>query len=198
MLFPVSPSPAESAKVQPRTSEQARLLQDMRLAAILTQACDAQQQQPASTCVKLQGFDDPQLAFSAKSTGQLLQSLAVFRTCSVKPLVQNADVLLAAAKKVVGQSLVTSVVHHTFFKHFCGGATLCLPSGLPAATNTASGMLLLNTSHAACTCMLMSSLGCTICRQMLVSRFPSLPWKLAMSSHTSVAVVSHLLPTQMT
>ncbi len=120
LLFPVSPSPAEAAKMRPRTSEQVRLLQDMQLAAVLAHASVAQQQ-PTSACVKLQGFDDPQVAFSAKSTGQLLQSLAVFRTCSVKPLVQNADVLLAAAKKVVGPAVVTSVVRHTFFKHFCGG-----------------------------------------------------------------------------
>ena len=120
LLFPVSPSPSESAKTQPCTSEQARLLQDMRLAAVLAHA-SVPQPQPASACIKLQGFDDPQVAFSAKSTGQLLQSLAVFRTCSVKPLVQNADVLLAAAKKVVGPAVVTSVVRHTFFKHFCGG-----------------------------------------------------------------------------
>lgn len=106
LLFPVSPSPSESAKTQPRTSEQVRLLQDMRLAAVLAHASVAQPQ-PASACIKLQGFDDPQVAFSAKSTGQLLQSLAVFRTCSVKPLVQNADVLLAAAKKVVGPTVVT-------------------------------------------------------------------------------------------
>lgn len=70
---------------------------------------------------KLQGFDDPQLAFSAKSTGQLVQSLAIFRACSVQPLVQNADVLLAAAKKVMGPAVVTSVVRHTLFKQFCGG-----------------------------------------------------------------------------
>ncbi|DBA95567.1 TPA: hypothetical protein ACH3X3_013417 [Trebouxia sp. C0006] len=120
LLFPVSPSPSESAKTQPCTSEQARLLQDMRLAAVLAHA-SVPQPHPASACIKLQGFDDPQVAFSAKSTGQLLQSLAVFRTCSVKPLVQNADVLLAAAKKVVGPTVVTSVVRHTFFKHFCGG-----------------------------------------------------------------------------
>ena len=110
----------------PRTSEQDRLLRDMRLAAVLAQAHVAEQRQPPSACLKLQGFDDPQVAFSAKSTGQLLQSLAVFRTCSVKPLVQNADVLLAAAKKVVGPAVVTSVVRHTFFKHFCGGEHGCL------------------------------------------------------------------------
>lgn len=115
--------------MQPSTSEQARLLRDMRLATALAQAHVAEQQQSAPACLKLRGFDDPQVAFSAKSTGQLLQSLAVFRTCSVKPLVQNADVLLAAAKRVVGPALVTSVVRHTFFKHFCGGEHVCLGCG---------------------------------------------------------------------
>ena len=129
LLFPIGPSLAESAKMQPSTSEQARLLRDMRLATALAQAHVAEQQQSAPACLKLRGFDDPQVAFSAKSTGQLLQSLAVFRTCSVKPLVQNADVLLAAAKRVVGPAVVTSVVRHTFFKHFCGGEHVRLGCG---------------------------------------------------------------------
>lgn len=119
LLFPSSASPTV-AQLQPRTSEQAKLMEDLRVTAALVQATAAHHQ-PASACAKLQGFDDPQVAFSAKSTGQLLQSLAIFRTCSVKPLVQNADILLSAAKRVVGPSLVTSVVRHTFFKHFCGG-----------------------------------------------------------------------------
>ena len=115
------PFPAAAAQLLPVTMEQARKQQEAQLTAALVQMAHCEQQQPVPSCCKLQGFDDPQLAFSAKSTGQLVQSLAVFRTCSVKPLVQNADVLLAAARKVVGPAVVTSVVRHTFFKHFCGG-----------------------------------------------------------------------------
>ena len=119
-----------SDKLQPVTTEQARRHQGLWLTAALKRMAVCEQQQATSSCCKLEGFDDPQLAFSAKSTGQLVQSLAIFRTCSVKPLVQNADVLLAAAKKVIGPTVVNSVVRHTFFKHFCGGELHCtyLPS----------------------------------------------------------------------
>lgn len=115
--------------MQPITTEQAKRQQEIQLTAALSCLADYEQQQTVPSCCKLEGFDDPQLAFSAKSTGQLVQSLAIFRTCSVKPLVQNAAVLLAAAKKVLGPAAVTSVVRHTFFKQFCGGkfwqAALC-------------------------------------------------------------------------
>ena len=56
----------------------------------------------------------------AKSTGQLLQSLAVFKACTIKPLVNNADTLLAASRQLA-PSLVDHAVKHTFFRHFCGG-----------------------------------------------------------------------------
>ncbi|KAL3143867.1 hypothetical protein ABBQ32_003688 [Trebouxia sp. C0010 RCD-2024] len=113
-LFPVGTARIQSCR--PDQTWRQRQVQDT---AALTHA--AELQPSASTPCQLQGFNDPQLAFSAKSTGQLMQSLAIFRACSVKPLVQNADVLLAAAKKVVGPAVVTSVVRHTFFKQFCGG-----------------------------------------------------------------------------
>lgn len=120
VLFPMN-----SGKIQPVATEQARRHQETQLTAALARMADCEHQQ-ATSCCKLEGFDDPQLAFIAKSTGQLVQSLAIFRTCSVKPLVQNADVLLAAAMKVVGPTVVTSIVRHTFFKQFCGGELHCI------------------------------------------------------------------------
>ena len=56
----------------------------------------------------------------AKSTGKLLQSLAVFKACSLKPLVDNADTIIRASRKVAAP-LVDSVVRATMFRHFCGG-----------------------------------------------------------------------------
>lgn len=79
------------------------------------------QQQTSCTPTGLKGFDDPQLAFSAKSTQQLLQSLAIFKACSIRPFVQHADTLLDTAVKLVGASFVTSVIRHSFYKQFCGG-----------------------------------------------------------------------------
>ena len=118
LLFPI-----DTAKLRCAAPDQARRQQDIQLTTGLSHAAECDEEQSAVSS-KLQGFDDPQVAFSAKSTRQLVQSLAIFRACSVQPLVQNADVLLAAAKKVVGPAVVTSVVRHTLFKQFCGGELL--------------------------------------------------------------------------
>ena len=56
----------------------------------------------------------------AKSTGKLIQSLAVFRACSLKPLVENADTIIRASRRVAAP-LVDSIVKATMFRHFCGG-----------------------------------------------------------------------------
>ena len=56
-----------------------------------------------------------------RSNVQILRSLAVFSACSIKPLVKNADSLLALAKRVLGTSLVHGIIRRTFFKHFCAG-----------------------------------------------------------------------------
>jgi hypothetical protein len=64
----------------------------------------------------------------AKSIGQLLQSLAVFSACSMKPLVRNANTLLSASRKVAAP-VVDYTVKQTFFRHFCGGE--CIQSIQP-------------------------------------------------------------------
>ena len=66
-------------------------------------------------------FDDPEAAFAAHSNTAILRSLAVFSVCSIKPLVKYADTCLRLAKRVVGPTLVNSIVKRTFFKHFCAG-----------------------------------------------------------------------------
>jgi proline dehydrogenase len=45
----------------------------------------------------------------------------VFRLCTFKPLVKNAKTLLDFSNKVLGKSLTSFVIKHTFFAHFCAG-----------------------------------------------------------------------------
>lgn len=66
-------------------------------------------------------FDDPKTAFEARSSWELLRSLAIFKLCTVKPFVVNADKLLATSKHIFGSTFVHSIVRHTFFKQFCAG-----------------------------------------------------------------------------
>ena len=119
------PAGLAPARVQHQSPAAVTML-DVQLANLKpTSLQQQQQQQPAScTSTELRGFDDPQIAFSAKSTQQLLQSLAIFKACSVKPLVQNADTLLAAANRLLGSTIVTSVIRHTLYNQFCGGEGL--------------------------------------------------------------------------
>jgi proline dehydrogenase len=69
-------------------------------------------------------FDDPQAAFKAKSTLDLLRTLFVFRVCRIQSLVQNADSLLALSKRVFGSTLTNTVVRATFYKQFVAGESL--------------------------------------------------------------------------
>jgi hypothetical protein len=76
---------------------------------------------PPGSGFPLPDFNDAEEAFHAKSTGQLMQSLAVFSACTSKPFVQNADKLLEVSKRILGVTLVKVAVKNTFFKHFCAG-----------------------------------------------------------------------------
>lgn len=41
--------------------------------------------------------------------------------CRIRPIVEHADTLLAVSKRVLGSTIVNSVVRHTFYKHFVAG-----------------------------------------------------------------------------
>jgi hypothetical protein len=69
----------------------------------------------------LPDFNDATAAFQAKSTKQLLQSLAVFTVCTSQPFIRNADRVFDISKRVFSGPLVISAVKATFFKHFCAG-----------------------------------------------------------------------------
>jgi proline dehydrogenase len=68
-------------------------------------------------------FYDTKVAYGSLPTSEILRALVVFHTCSIKPLVQNADTLLKRAYAVFGRGLTEAVVRHTFFRHFCAGET---------------------------------------------------------------------------
>jgi proline dehydrogenase len=66
-------------------------------------------------------FSDPQAAFKAKSTLDIMRSLLVFSCCKIRPLVAHADSVLAWSKKVFGSTLTNAVIRHTFYKQFVAG-----------------------------------------------------------------------------
>lgn len=66
-------------------------------------------------------FSNPEQAFTAKSTWELVRQLLVLRLCQVRPLVKNADRLLDVSNKILGQTVTMGVVKASFFKHFVAG-----------------------------------------------------------------------------
>ncbi len=58
----------------------------------------------------------------AKSTGDIMRSLLVFKACQVGPLVRNADALLRLSKRVLGTRLTNALLRPTFYKQFVAGA----------------------------------------------------------------------------
>ena len=47
----------------------------------------------------------------------------------MRPLVENADMLLKWSKRIFGKTIVNRIVKHTFFHQFCAGKALhTLPS----------------------------------------------------------------------
>ena len=66
-------------------------------------------------------FDDTRAVFASRSSLSLLHSLAVFRACTVRPLVSHAPALLAASRRVLGDGATAAVLRRTFFAHFCAG-----------------------------------------------------------------------------
>lgn len=66
-------------------------------------------------------FQDHKRAFATVSTPRLLQSLCVYSLCRVRPLVANAEQLLAASERVLGAAATERLVRATFYAQFVGG-----------------------------------------------------------------------------
>ena len=61
---------------------------------------------------------------SGRGAVQVVASADVPYALQIKPLVRNADSLLAFANRVLGAQVTQSIVRQTFFKQFCGGKAL--------------------------------------------------------------------------
>ena len=66
-------------------------------------------------------FQDAHSAYEQKSTRELLTAAACFRLCKVPILVRNAERLLIFGRKVLGGTIVDSVLKATLYGHFCAG-----------------------------------------------------------------------------
>lgn len=47
----------------------------------------------------------------------------LLQTCSITPLVRNADALVKASRRFLGDTITFGVMRHTFMKQFCAGET---------------------------------------------------------------------------
>ncbi|KAJ3204122.1 hypothetical protein HK099_001259 [Clydaea vesicula] len=60
----------------------------------------------------------------SKSSLELINSLAVFKACSIPALVNNSDKILDIFEKFKLTPISNFIIKRTFFKHFCGGENL--------------------------------------------------------------------------
>jgi hypothetical protein len=56
-----------------------------------------------------------------RTTLELIRSYAIFRLCTVRPLVSNARPLLALSTTLLGRALTARLIKLTFFHQFCAG-----------------------------------------------------------------------------
>lgn len=66
-------------------------------------------------------FTNTAQAYKSKSTGELFRTLAIFKLCTIGPLVENSEKLLKFSRGVFGDTLTSLVLKYTFFQHFCAG-----------------------------------------------------------------------------
>jgi proline dehydrogenase len=66
-------------------------------------------------------FDDERAAYESKSNFELLRAAAVFRLSKIPVLVNNAESLLIASRKILGGTLTDFGLKATLFGHFCAG-----------------------------------------------------------------------------
>lgn len=66
-------------------------------------------------------FNDSETAFKAKTFPALIRGYAVFQTCRVKFLVNNAESMIRQSYITLGDNVTDFVLRKTFFGHFCAG-----------------------------------------------------------------------------
>lgn len=50
-------------------------------------------------------------------------AMTLLQACSITPLVRNADILVKASRKCLGDTVTFGVMRQTFMKQFCAGET---------------------------------------------------------------------------
>ncbi|GMR48646.1 hypothetical protein PMAYCL1PPCAC_18841, partial [Pristionchus mayeri] len=68
-------------------------------------------------------FRNTKEAFRSKSNLDLIRALVVLRMCSITPLVQNNQVILAYMRRILGKNLFKKALKNSFYGHFVAGET---------------------------------------------------------------------------
>eukprot|EP00127_Corallochytrium_limacisporum_P005641 Clim_evm20s210 gene=Clim_evmTU20s210 len=66
-------------------------------------------------------FGDAGIAFKSKTLFELARAWAIFKICTFRPFVDNAEKILDVSEKILGKSVTLFFVRHSFFNHFCAG-----------------------------------------------------------------------------
>ncbi|KAF4675696.1 hypothetical protein FOL46_000464 [Perkinsus olseni] len=78
--------------------------------------------QPFSSGVPAQlRFDNPEVAFHTKTTGEVFRGLLVLKMCTFNAIVKNAEILYKSSQTILGSTITNWLLKKTFFAHFCAG-----------------------------------------------------------------------------
>ncbi|KAF4703181.1 hypothetical protein FOZ63_028480, partial [Perkinsus olseni] len=66
-------------------------------------------------------FDNPEVAFHTKTTGEVFRGLLVLKMCTFNAIVKNAEILYKSSQTILGSTITNWLLKKTFFAHFCAG-----------------------------------------------------------------------------
>lgn len=66
-------------------------------------------------------FQNTAEAYKSKTTAELIHALVIFSLCTIKPLVDNSEMLLRLIRRTLGDKVAETLIRPTFFKYFCAG-----------------------------------------------------------------------------
>jgi proline dehydrogenase len=78
-------------------------------------------QTPATFRNPIPDFNDAKVAYEAKSNRELFVASLSFGLCRIPFLVQHAEGLLRATRKILGDTATNTLLKYTLFGHFCAG-----------------------------------------------------------------------------
>ena len=77
----------------------------------------------AQPCTASLDLTNPQVAFQASTSLEIVRGVAVLTACSQPWLVRRAESILTLSRKLLGSTVTDKMLRHTVFAHFVAGVS---------------------------------------------------------------------------